>query len=205
VAIAIMVGGSGCGGGGSTSTRGGSTRSASTSRANGTRVVYVRPTTKRGSLKPGYALSERLNGGPCLPSVDVVGGTYECSVGNKEYGPCWSLGDAANTREVFCLHMPWEHRGVEIQLQLKPSERMIWDLELTTGQRCSPLHGAVGMYSGVPIDFSCAQSDLELLGQPNKAPVLWTIQEVVAHTHKEAALSHEAGPLGRIAVAWYGD
>jgi hypothetical protein len=174
--------------------------------------VYVRPTTKRGSLKHGYTVSARLDGGPCLPSVDVVGGTYECSVGSQGYGSCWPLGDAANTRKAFCINMPWEHSGTEIALQqklrpllaLKPSERMIWAVELTSGPLCSPLHGALSLFAGVPIDFSCPQSDLELLGKPDKAQAVWTIREVVAHRHKEAPLSDSAGPLGRIAVAWYG-
>jgi hypothetical protein len=174
--------------------------------------VDVRPTTKRGSLKRGYTVSARLNGGPCLPSVDVVGGTYECSVGNKGYGSCWPLGDAAKARKAFCINMPWEHSGTEIALQqklrpllpVKPSERMIWAVELTSGQRCSPLHGALSLFGGLPIDFSCAQWDLELLGKPDKAQAVWTIREAVAHFHKDAPVSDSPGPLGRIAVAWYG-
>jgi len=173
--------------------------------------VYVRPTTKRGSLKPGYTVSARLNGGPCLPSVDVVGGTYAC-VGGEGDGSCWPLGQATKAREVFCLKMPWEHSGTEIALRqrlrpllpVKPSQSMIWAVELTSGQRCSPLHGALSLFGGVPIDFSCIPPDLDLLGKPDKTQARWTIQEAVAHFHKAASVSDSAGPLGRIAVAWYG-
>jgi hypothetical protein len=207
---AAAVGVSGCGGGGATSND--STRPANTNHAEGTRLVDVRPTTMSGALKPGYSISARLNGGVCPAGAEAVDGAYDCTVGNEEYGPCWPVGKVSKVGEMFCISMPWSRSGTDIGLQdtlrpllpVKPSERLIWGVELTSGQRCSPLRGAVSMFAGVPIDFSCESSEIELLGEPDKAQALWTIREVVAHRHKQAPLSHSAGPLGGIAVAWYG-
>jgi hypothetical protein len=147
--------------------------------------MYVRPTTRSGSLKPGYSVSARLSDGLCVgSSVFVTGVAYECVVGDRIYGPCWPVGAAAKAGdvlgEVFCLGMPWERSGVEIGLQksVRPSlastaERpSIWGVELTSGQRCHHTQGAVSAVGGVPVRFVCGGKRSEgpvLLGQPDKA------------------------------------
>ncbi len=213
VVTAMVVGGTGCGG---TTKRHADEAKALASGAR-TRFVYVRPTTKRGSLKPGYAVSARLSGGLCLSPATAMGGVaYECTVdSNGIYGPCWPIGKAAKTREVFCVGTPWQHSGTEIGLRerlklgsAKPvvpvDKATIWGVELTSGQRCEHLlRGGLSVFRGVPIDYGCEDSDLELLGAPDRAQALWTIREVVAHSKSKVIVSHTAGPLGRIAVAWY--
>jgi len=182
-------------------------------RASETHIGYVRPTTKTGSLKPGYVVAERLAAGLCdEDSVFASGVAYSCTVGEEGIGPCWPIGEAAKTKEVFCLNKPWEHSGTEISLRrspryvlpVKPSERAIWGVELTTGQRCDALRGAVGMFDRVPIDFACGRSGVELLGQPDMSQAVWTIREVLAHREKNGFLSHMPGPTGHVAVTWYG-
>jgi hypothetical protein len=209
--VAMVVGGSGCAGGGSRAER-----AKALANSARTRFVYVRPTTKRGSLKPGYTVSARISDGLCLLPGGVVGGVaYTCTgtAGYGIYGPCWPIGEAAKTREVFCVGNPWEHSGTEIGLQerlkverakpvVPPDKASIWGVELTSGQRCEHLHGAVSVFRRVPVDFACEGTDL--VGAPDRAQALWTIREVVVHRKKEAPASLAAGPLGRIAVVWYG-
>lgn len=211
--MAVVVGGSGCGGGAATKSHAEGAKALTTNAR--TRIVYVRPTTKIGSLEPGYTVRARLNGGLCLgPSKLVRGGAYSCTVGNRGFGPCWPLGKAATTAEVFCVEIPWKRSGIELALRARrkvepaPAEpsaqRVIWAVELTSGQRCYVLEGALSVFRGVPVDFSCVRTNIELLGAPDKAQAVWTIREAVAHPNKEAPESYSAGPLGRIAVVWYG-
>lgn len=175
--------------------------------------MYVRPTTKRGSLKPAYIVSVRLSGGVCREHSEIVSGeAYECSIGQGGHGTCWPIGKPSASAEVFCVRMPWEYSGVEIGLQkpLEPSatlqsrQSVIWGVELTSGQRCFSVPHSLGTFHGEGVYFLCGSTGFELLGEPNKAQPVWTMREVVAHFHKDAAASHSVGPLGRIAVAWYG-
>jgi hypothetical protein len=57
---------------------------------------------------------------------------------------------------------------------------------------------------GVPIDFGCERTDLELVGAPNEEQAPWTIRKVLLHSTSDS-YSYSAGPLGRIAIAWYGE
>jgi hypothetical protein len=209
----MAIGGSGCGGSESSSR---STRPAATSHGEGTRVVYVRPTTRSGSLKPRYRVSARLSDGLCIgSSVFVTGVAYSCRVRTSGYHQCWPLRGGAGAGEVFCVGKPWEHSGIEIGLQerLQPSvaessthrRRGTWGVELTTGQRCVHLNGALGAFHGVTVEFDCTGTNLYLLGTPDQAQAFWTIREVVNHPEKEGAASASPGSLGRIAVAWYGE
>ena len=228
VAMVVMaLGGAGCGGGGSasSSTRTAasvtspvasssrSTEPADASHTEGTRIAYVRPTTKSGSLRPGYTVSAHLSGGVCREHAEVVRGeAYECSVGYEGHGPCWPIGKGAATAEVLCVELPWEHRCVEIRLQKgphppprSPAERpVIWGLELESGQRCYDTRGAVSAVGGVPIRFACGATGLQLLGTPDEAEPLWTIREVVVQRKEHARPTLSAGRLERVAVAWYG-
>jgi hypothetical protein len=61
----------------------------------------------------------------------------------------------------------------------------------------------VSSVSGVPIRFACHGARLVLLGEPDKAQALWTIREVYVHGRR-FNYHFTYGPLGRIAVAWYG-
>lgn len=226
--ITTAVLGSGCGGGRTassskrTGTAGtphtpstsGPTRTASTGHAKGTHVVYVRPTTKRGSLKPEYAVSRRVTGGDCGEHAELASGTvYECAARRGGYGMCWPLGGASQTRLVFCMRMPWQHSGVEIELQKSlghppastVEQPIIWGLELTSGQRCYHTQGATSAVGGVPIRFACGGPRAEgpvLPGQPRTAQAVWTIPEVYFRGRR---FRYHAtyGPVGRIAVAWY--
>jgi hypothetical protein len=215
LSIAVAVGGTGCGG--ATATKSQAERAKALASGARTRIVYVRPTRKNGSLKPGYTISARLDGGLCLLPGEVASGVADkCTVAHGELGPCWPIGKAAKARAVFCVRAPWEHSGTEIALKeslkvepARPAPRLdkasIWGIELTSGQRCSPLRGAVGVFDGTPIDFACQGATLQLVGAPDRAHTLWTIREVVLHTKPNSySYSHSAGPLGQVAVAWYG-
>jgi hypothetical protein len=184
-----------------------------------TQVVYVRPTTNGGSLKPGYAVSKRLTSGQCMgPSVFVTGVAYDCGVGTSGYRQCWPIGVSKSGQtfgEVFCLRNPWEDSGVEIRLQermtAKPppggpsEERLVWGVQLAGGQRCVRLEHMPGVFRGATIDFACTGTNLYLLAAPDDAQAAWTIGEAVDHPEKQGPASLSAGPLGRIATAWYGE
>jgi hypothetical protein len=211
--MCVLVGTSGCGG--STTKASHAPHDNAVASNARTRVVYVRPTTKIGSLKPGYTIDKRLSGGRCPESSRFVSGiAYECTVENGIYGPCWPIGKASKTRKVFCIiRKPWEHRGTEINLSqvlrvLPPTEqskqRVLWGVELTSGQRCYPLEGALSQYHGATVDFACAGTSARLLGTPSNMQPQWTIPEVLLHSTRYS-YSYSSAPLGRIAVAWYGE
>jgi len=217
--MAVALGGSGCG---ATHNHGEEVKAPVTSAR--TRVVYVRPTTKSGLLKPGYIISQRLDGGVCSEGSWVVSGVaYECGVDEGAYlaRSCWPIGKATKTGEVFAevfcagMGMLWTHSGVEIRLQkaqkvsplpMKPAEqRLAWGVELTSGQRCIHLRGMADVFRGETVWFVCTGSDIGLLGEPDRTRPVWTIREVVFHPKKDASASPSAGPLARITVAWYGE
>jgi hypothetical protein len=181
-----------------------------------TQVVGVRPTNERGMLKHGYIITahESVEEDPwtCQGS-SVVAGAYRCPAEHGIFDPCWPLGGITSAHDVFCLRAPWQHTVTEVSfrghLELPtpyPCEPLfIWGVRLSNGGRCVALQGAVGMFHGTPIGFGCGGSELELLGVPNMAHALWTIREVYLHQTTQAPYYyHTYGPIGRIAVAWYG-
>lgn len=144
----------------------------------------------------------------------VVGGEYRCSA-NGIYDPCWAAGRAGSARAVFCLLVPWEKTVTAITLnerlevarpdasELSPR---IWALGLASGKRCIVRQGAGGEFHGVPVGFSCTTGNLEVLGEPNKAHPLWTVQGVYFHAVKGPPYRtyYTYGPVEHVAVAWYG-
>lgn len=201
-----------CGGGGHASSSR-STGPVSTSHAEGTRIVYVRPTTKSWSLRPGYTVSARVIGDCGRASPFVSGLAYRCSVGNLGHGVCWPIGETGNVREAFCMEVPWDHRGTGIRVRKRlnvepgprePSERRtIWGVELTSGQRCVHLEGALSSFRGATTDFGCG-AGLKLLGAPDKKQAVWTIREVYFHHGTRFSYYFTTGPIGHIFTAWYG-
>jgi hypothetical protein len=173
--------------------------------------MYVRPTSKAGALNPGYTVGKRVNDGECEGGARYASGAvYVCAADKEGHEPCWPLGGGHETGEVFCLEVPWRRDGTEITLR-KPWEvrlyrrepHRIWRAELTTGQRCQPLHGAVSEYHGVPWRFVCGAGGPLLIGEPDETREPWTIREVIEHRVKGGVPTFTEGPLGRFAVIWY--
>src|SRR5580693_672168 len=68
--IVVVLGGAGCGGG--SAPKGHAATGATLASGARTRIVYVRPTTMNGSLRSGYTVSERVDGGLCLEPSEFV-------------------------------------------------------------------------------------------------------------------------------------
>jgi hypothetical protein len=205
--IALAVGVSGCGG---THSKSRGKVAAVASGGARTRIVIVRPTSKAGTLEAGYTIKSRLRGECEGGARYASGAVYVCGTDKRGYEPCWPLGAGHETGEVFCLKVPWRRSGTEIALRKRwevrlypPEPHRIWRAELTTGQRCQPLHGAVSEYDGVPWRFVCGASGPLLIGEPDEWHEPWTIREVVEHPVKGGAPTLSEGPLGRFAVVWY--
>lgn len=195
----------------------GSSQSKSESRTAGvasrrepTQIVNVRPTTTTGRLRSGYTSASRLHGECLGGSRNASGAVYDCGAGGREHEPCWPLGAGHETEGVFCLEVPWRRSGTEIALtkrwevRLYPPEphRLVWRVELTTGQRCQPAQAA-NEYHGIPFRFLCSTGHVSLIGEPDEKREPWTIREVIAHPEKGGTASFSEGPLGRLAVVWY--
>lgn len=171
-----------------------------------TRVVYVRPTTKQGSLKSGFRVRNRLNGGFCEGSYGP------CSAGNGLYHWCWPHRSSATPAEVFCMRLPWERTVTQTELARRlprassgPHARSVpWGVEISTGARCVTLPGRGELFDGKVIRFSCvaAHPEVELLGEPDRAHGLWAIQEVYYH-QRGTGYDHTYGPMASVTVAWF--
>jgi hypothetical protein len=213
--LAAVLFASGCGGaeGSSTGTTGAATVRHSTTSGR-TQVLNLRPTTRQGSLKPGYRVSERVaqSEGECTGTAGVGG--FRCETGHGLHPWCWPLGGASTAVAVVCLGMPWKHAVAELKLAERltpsPNERgehaALWAVKLTTGQHCQALRGAAEYLNGVPVRFSCggAPLELELLGNPSIGSGYWQIREAYLHPGKNGSFPYRTvGPTGKIAVAWY--
>jgi hypothetical protein len=213
--VVAFVAASGCGGSSrSTATaRAGASGAESTSATTRrTRVVYVRPTTRQGALRPGYKVSGRRAEGRCTGSEAATNG-FRCSARSGLYPWCWPLGRVTTARAVVCADTPWERTVTKITLseRLRPNPReraepaVLWGVQLTTGQRCVTVPGKGEEFNGAIIRFGCAgaPADLELLGEPAKTRAPWQIREIHVYSTKESRPRYMHGPIGLLAVAWY--
>jgi hypothetical protein len=207
LAVTALVSVSGCGG---TDSKSHSKVTTVVSGGARTRIVIVRPTSKAGTLESGYTIESRLRGECEGGARYASGAVYACATDNRGHEPCWPLGGGHETGQVFCLEVPWRRDGTEITLRkrwevrlYRPEPHRIWRAELTTGQRCQPLHGAVSQYDGLPRRFVCGSGGLVLIGEPDETHEPWTIREVIEHPVKGGMPTFSEGPLGRFAVIWY--
>jgi hypothetical protein len=213
--VAGFVAAAGCGGSGSstaTARPGASVVESTAATTRRTRVVYARPTTRQGALRPGYNVSDRRAEGRCTGSEAATNG-FRCSSGGGLYAWCWPLGHVTTAREVVCTGAPWEHTVTKItlseRLRPNPLERsepaVLWGVQLTTGQRCVAVPGKGEEFNGAIIRFGCdgARSNLELLGRPDKTRAPWKIREIHVYSQKESRPRYIQGPIGLISVAWY--
>lgn len=183
----------------------------------GTRVLYVRPTTADGELKPDYRVTKTSTGAECPQTGSLLmgGDVYACHVGSGRYDPCWPGGALGAARQVYCMFVPWSREVTELRVTAPPhplSGRSspgpsLWGLELSDGMRCRALLGTSGKFHGTFVTFGCLHGNPYpyLLGAPTKTNGAWRIRIAYWHQGDGGTEGHYTyGPLAKILVAWYG-
>jgi hypothetical protein len=164
------------------------TPSQSPSSASGTRVVYVRPTLPDHSLKPGYRITNPEHDVTCW-QYDTAGVVRCDPYTNAINYYCWKfIPSKPSTATMACLVKPWGRDVVAVNLakgehapKPEPVTPGLGDaigLQLSDGQRCEALYGALNALDDAPTaplnSYSCPTVDL--FGDYKQTKPLWTIK-----------------------------
>jgi hypothetical protein len=170
-----------------------------------TRQVYVSPVTGAGAAVSGYRVTVRAARAQCSAGSEAIGQAYRCFAGNVVYDPCWAEKAPAPT--VLCVADPWLRTAAELRVAAPlgaisgtggTTAAEPWGVQLSGGQRCALAQGAHNAFAGQVIDYYCP-SGLSLLRGLDRKTATWTARSVVDKSGQPVA-----GPLEKIAIAWYG-
>jgi len=227
-ALGVLASLTGCGQSGPLTGSAAVTQAASVSRVGRTRVIYVRPTTNDGKLKPGFTIIKRARA--TCPQLSVLVPGYSCVVGGESselciytchteggfYESCWPGGPERSARVVYCMFMPWlrhvaaltlEHPLRTISFRSKPAPKLRgdpWGVQLAGGLRCVKSSAKPEELNGIPARYSCEHNAV-LVGKVMKKTEPWRAQEAYVNLHARTPQSDlTAGPVVDVSVAWYG-
>jgi len=175
----------------------------------------VNPVDYNGNLRPGYQITETVDGGCALPSSAIYENenAYRCFFDSWVADPCFAFEDG---KAVYCIPEPWKPEGVRLNLaeqvafngsfqlpRREPSDA--WAIEIVDpsdpGVRwfCRLRLGAAEEIGGHGIAFGCGHADgtgsAYALGSLESDEPVWRI----LFQEKDATEIAKAD----VATAWY--